>query len=200
MQDAVHRHLLTLLNQFLIAALCTGLCRGGQENLDRRIRQDDRADVAAVHQDIAVFRHIALGFQQKPAYFRHSGYLGRVVRNLRCTNGFGDILAVQENALCAVLIGQLNGDLRQGCDNACRVLSGNAPAAHRQTDGTVHRTRIHIYIAEFCRGSTRHGGFSCPGRAVDGNRNVLHHDSSSAADRPAKRPVDHAICRLKPPV
>ena len=137
MQDAVHRHLLALLNQFLIAAFRAGLCRGGQENLDRRIRQNDRADVAAVHQDIAVFRHIALGFQQKPAYFRHRGYLGRVVRDLRCTNGFGDVLAVQENVLCAVLIGQRNGNLRQGCDNACRVLSGNAPAAHCQTDGTV---------------------------------------------------------------
>ena len=201
MQHALHRDLLSLLGKLLIAALRARLSRCGEKDLDRRVGQDDRADVAAVHQDISVFRHVALGVQQKFAHLGYGRHAGGIIGDLRRADLARNVLAVQQHMLRAVFIGDADADVRQDRPDALGILAGNAPAADRETDGAVHRARIDIDVAKLRRRGARHGGFSGTRRAVDRNRNVFHACSSScAADRPARRPVDHAICRLKPPV
>ena len=108
------------------------------------MRQNNGADVAAVHNDVVVCCQLSLRIQQKCADLRHGRNDRRVCRNLFSSDQSSHILAVQKNVLAVRCRLQGDGDgCRQLC-NGLRIGWRNPCANGGQPDGAVECAGVDI--------------------------------------------------------
>ena len=84
-----------------------------------RVREDDRTDVAPVHDDTVLLGHVALHIQQERAHGGNGRHGRGKLRHLRQADAIGHVLVVQNHPLQAVrainspTMGLLAGTLRK---------------------------------------------------------------------------------------
>ena len=195
----------TPLLQLQLPALCPHLHVGVEENFHVRVGQHHRADIPAVHDDAVLPRQRALHLHQEVPHTLDGGDGGGVHGYLRQADVRRHILPVQQHALQAVAV-VLHGDVdvRQRGQHRRRVLGVDAPSLHIQTDGAVNGAGVHIQDAQPLRRRLGQCALARAGGPVYGHgvSSFVHmlHPRCSAAERPARYPVAHAIWRLNPPV
>ena len=193
------RLLNALLLQLAVAALRAALRRGGQEDFQPGVRQDDRADIAPVHDGTVRAREIALHIQQKRAHDWQRRHTRGKQRHLRQADRVRDVLAVEQHPLLACgVIGKLDLQLRQQHLHGGGVRTVRAGPLTGEADRAVDRAGVHIDEAEAARGRAGDRALSGAGRAVDGNGNVCIQNVrflSCVMCRPRFRP--HSRCSMR---
>ena len=117
-QNGCKIRLLTFLYQFVITALCPyfGTCR--EEELEFCVRENDRSDIAAVHNDALRFAHFLLLRYQECTYFLDGRNLTCSVADFQGADMTLYIFAVQRHMLSAVNQHKTHLYLRQGSDDS----------------------------------------------------------------------------------
>ncbi len=155
------------------AALGAALGGGGEENFQRRVRQDDRADIAPVHDDALAARHAALRLHEKIAHKGIGRDLGGAHGVFRRADLRGDVLPAEQHPLYArVVIRQLDLKLRQQRAHGVGVLAGRAGAPDGVRNRAVNGARVHIDQPEAPGCGAGDGALSGTGGPVDGDGNI----------------------------
>ena len=174
----VARHALGL--QFVVAAARTHLGRGRDENLQFRIGEHRRADVATVHHNALRTTHRLLLRRHRLAHERQGGHRAHVVAHLERTNGVFHTFAV-EIGLRQLRLGieaETHFDLRHllaeclGLQTAVGRKESTAQRIERHR--AIHRTAVHINVAHTARQSFGHRTLAAGTVAVDGDHDFLH--------------------------
>ncbi len=140
---------------------------GGEEDLQRRIGSDHRADVPALGHPVAAGEQLSLQRDQRLAHTRVGGNLRRLLGDLQRADLRGHIAAIQQHALA-----QLDTcALRQ----PRWLLIGRCERQERHT--AVHRTAVEVGEVECVRHTTRDRGLAGSGGPVDRD----HHQRASLA-------------------
>ena len=197
---------LAALLQLQPAAAGPDLRGGGEEDLDVGPRQHHGPDVAAVHDHIVLPGQAPLLLHQECPHLRDGGDGGSKGGDLMPADLRRHVLPVEIHVLQAVrsvfhrdIQGLQQGDHRLGVRGVHPCPKG------LQAHGAVDGPGVHVQKPQRLRQGLGQGRLPGPGGAVDGDTSMSQVSSSSpsarsAAASPAARPVDQAICRLKPPV
>ena len=154
----------------------------------RRIRQNIRADVPPVHDDVVLRGHLPLQLGQPHAHRRMGRNGGRCHGQLRCAQPVGHVLTGEQHALSRIRIPHRNLRARQRRADRFRIVYRHAPPQAPERHGAVHGAGIQISDAEPRGHGLCDGALSGARRTVDGNVQSLH-----TLLLPANAPVDHAI-------
>ena len=174
LEHVLELHLFALALQLQEAALGAHLGAGGEVDFDRGIRQHDRADVAAVHDDVLGPGQIPLHLQQVVAHALLRRDAGGHHRHFRRADLSGDVLSVEEHVLHAVLPLDLNVHVVDAALDAVPVLGADAHEAHVVAHGAVDRAGVDIMIAQLTGQALCDGALPGAAGAVDGNADVVH--------------------------
>ena len=102
------------------APVSAGFGIGRQVDLDLGVREDDRADVASLGDDVALLAHRTLQRYHRRADRGNCGDRRDGVVNLGRANGGGDIVAIGKDGLAALILAKLDGGrLGYACDGVC---------------------------------------------------------------------------------
>ena len=193
-------HGFSLFAQLFPAPLRALGAGGREEYLHLRAGQDSRAHIAPVHHHVVCLCHAALQPKQVVAHGQKGRHAGGCHAHRLCAHGCGDILSVQIDMLCAVLIREADVYLVQQGLHGSTVPWGHTLPQRIQPYGAEHGARVYIHIAQLFGKAARQGGFSCPGGAVDGNGDHVFSSFLFAVLRAAHAGPPHAsaptgICR-----
>ena len=123
---------------------------GGQEDLHLGVRGDDRADVAAFGDPVAVGEQTALLGDDRGRGHRGRRPPARRPPRPRAADRVGDVAPVEQDPLA-------ERDRELGA-----IPAGSAPAGRRERDTPVHRAGIEVGEAQPLRDGTRDGRFPAP--------------------------------------
>jgi len=144
---------LVLLSDAETGALVAG---GGQENLQRRAGGDDRADVAALGDVVAVLDQSALALDHRRADLRMDRHPGGRAANLGLANPGGDVLTVQRHQ------GRAQLDPQAPCQLSHGIAVGQVESVtkRRNRDRAIHGPGIEVCEAEALCDGARDRGFA----------------------------------------
>ena len=135
--ELVLQHGLVVGAELLGAPPGAHLGRGGEEDLDLRVRAHDGADVAALGDPVAVLEDLLLLAHERHPHADVGADLRGRFRDRGRADRVGDVTAVEQHAVAQLDLERL-GDLGRLA----------APLAHGERDAAIHRARVEISEAQ----------------------------------------------------
>src|SRR5690606_23732890 len=142
---------------------------GGQEHLERRVREDDRAHVTAVRHQPRRLPECALAVREGGAD-RGDGGNGRSRCPRRPGAQFvGGVMAVDQHAQLAICgLDEVDPGIGGAADQRLRVCQVDTGPARGHPDGPVQRARIEVVPAQSPRHEAADRALAGAGRTIDG--------------------------------
>src|SRR5207248_8972684 len=135
-----------------------------QVDLDRRVRRDGGADVAALDDGVPPDRELPLALPHHAAHLRMARDDGDDAVDARAADRRGDVRRGDEDA--AVLV-ELDGTRLREPPEPLRLVERDPLADREPRERAVHRARVDVAEAETLREPPRDGALAGTGGAID---------------------------------
>ena len=176
------------------AALGALLRASGEEDLDLCVGEDDRSDVAALHDDVVACGDGALLVGKRLAHGGDGTHGADGLVNARGADLEGDIRTGDCNAAgqgITCLMGKDDGLACSKLGHSVGIVKGHAALEREPGDAAIHRARVEVMEVEQLCDLLRNSGLAGPGRSVDSD----NHRVFSSCSFKIAAPHDNRGCR-----
>ena len=148
-KDSIVVRMFALENELVKTSLCPHLWRGGEEEFEFGLREDNGTDIPTVHDDTFGVSHLLLLRYEECAHFAYLRDLAGAVSHVECADERFDIFAIERDVLRTINLRETHLDLRQGSDDSSIV--GKVVTQGLESNSTVHGSCVHVGVAGVTR-------------------------------------------------